>query len=99
MIDNIVLRIIKSRLKNGEDKETKRLRKICKDCLYNSKNLECIPIKKRILIFLSDTLSWVMGRKAEDSLGNCMACASCSIYYKTREYEWENCPKDKWKNK
>ncbi len=96
MKENIVLKIIKSRLKREEDKETKRLRKICKDCLYNSKNLEYIPIKKRILIFLSDTLSWVMGRKEEDNLGNCMACDSCSIFFKTFEWKWETCPKDKW---
>ena len=99
MKDNIVLKILKSRLKKGEDKETKRLRKICKDCLYNSKNLEYIPIKKRILIFLSDTLSFIMGRKEEDNLSNCTACSGCSIYYKTREYEWEDCPKGKWESK
>ena len=99
MKDNIVLKIIKSRLKNEEDKETKRLRKICKDCLYNSKNLEYIPIKKRTLIFLSDTLSFIMGRKEEDNLGNCLGCESCSIYFKTFEYNWEDCPKGKWKSK
>lgn len=96
MTDNTVLRIIKSRFKKGEDEETKRLRAICKSCEFNSKNVEKIPIKKRILIFLSDTLSLVMGRKEEDNLGNCLGCESCSIYYKTREYEWEDCPKNKW---
>jgi hypothetical protein len=98
MTDNIVLRILKSRLKKGGDRETKRLRAICKRCEFNSKNTEEVPIKKRILIFLSDTLSWTTGRKKEDNLGNCLACDSCSVYFKTAENLWEDCPKEYWHN-
>lgn len=101
MTDNIghkLLIIIKSRFKKGEDKETKRLRAICKNCKFNSKNTEKVPIKKRILIFFSDTLSWIMGRKEEDNLGNCLACDSCSVYFKTAESLWEDCPKGYWHN-
>lgn len=98
MTDNIVLRIFKSRLKKGEDNETKRLRAICKNCKFNSKNTEKVPIKKRILIFLSDTLSWIMARKEEDNLGNCSIC-TCSVFFKTQENLWEDCPKGYWKSK
>lgn len=99
MTDNIVhkvLIIIKSRFKkNTEDKEAKRLRSICKSCEFNSKNLDYIPWKKRVLIAVSDTYSWMTGKKEEDSLGNCSIC-TCSVYYKTQEYKFEECPKNKW---
>lgn len=96
MTDNIVLKIIKSRLKKEEDKETKRLRAICKSCEFNSINVEKVTVKKTILIFFSDVLSWIMGRKEEDNLGNCLGCDSCSIFFKTAENLWETCPKNKW---
>ncbi len=56
--------------------------------------MEKIPFKKRVLKFLSDTLSWCFGKLKVDNLGNCSECG-CSVYYKSREIE-EKCPKNKW---
>jgi hypothetical protein len=99
MTDNIVhklLVIIKSRFKKDtQDKEVLRLRSVCKVCEFNTKNLEYVPWKKRVLIAVSDVYSWLAGKKKEDNLFNCSIC-TCSIYYKTQEYEWESCPKYKW---
>jgi len=94
---NTGLRIIKSRLKKRteEDKEVERLRKICKSCEYNSLNAEHIVWNKKVLIKLSDFLSWIFGKLEEDNLGNCTIC-TCSVYYKSEEYQFEECPKDYW---
>ena len=60
--------------------------------------MDKISLKKRILIFLSDMLTYitVIGIK-EDTLGNCTKCDSCSIFYKSRELEYEDCPDNRWK--
>lgn len=95
-----IITIIKSRLtKPRTDKEIERKRAICASCEYNTKNMEKISLYKRVLKSLSDFYSWVMNKKDEDNLGNCEACSSCSIFYKSI-YETE-CPHpktDKWKN-
>lgn len=88
--------IILSRIKKPkEDKETARKREICRTCEYNSKNIEKIPLKKLLIKKLSDFYSYIMGRADEDNLGNCLACESCSVYYKTM-FDSEECPKNKW---
>jgi len=56
-----------------------------------------IPKSKKFLIRLSNFYSLITGQKHKDKFGNCTACDSCSIYYKAREGEWENCPENKWK--
>jgi len=91
--------IILSRLtKPKEDKEVLRKRKICKGCSYNSLNVEKIPLKKLIVIKVSDFYSWITDKGEDDILGNCTDCG-CSVYYKSQE-ELENCPKGYWdKNK
>lgn len=93
--------IIFSRIKKPkEDEEVIRKRSICKKCEYNSINVEKIPFNKLILKKLSDFYSLIAGKKDEDSLGNCTACSSCSIFYKTL-YEY-HCPHpkgDRWKQK
>lgn len=99
MTDNIVLKIIKSRFKKPKkDKEIERLREICKGCNYNTKNLNHISLDKKIIIFFSDLYSYITGNKEEDNLSNCSICG-CSIYYKTQEYQFEECPKGYWYNK
>lgn len=101
MTDNIghkLLVIIKSRFKKEEeDDEVKRLRGICKFCEFNTKNLEHIQWNKKVLITISDVYSWLAGKKKEDNLGNCSIC-TCSVYYKTQENLWEDCPKGYWHN-
>ena len=91
--------IILSRLtKPKEELEVLIKRRICKGCEYNSLNAEKIELKKRVLIWFSDFYSTITGNKEEDSLGNCLACSSCSIYYKSL-YE-DHCPhpiENKWK--
>lgn len=49
-------------------------------------------------MFLSDMLTYITVRGIkEDNLGNCTKCNSCSIFYKTREIEYEDCPDNRWK--
>ena len=50
------------------------------------------------MIALSDFYSLITGNKQTDKLGNCTACAGCSIYYKTEE-TYESCPENKWSYK
>jgi hypothetical protein len=91
--------IISSRFKKTEESENVlRKRKICKPCEYNSKNAKKIKLKKRILIGLSDFYSKITGKSKLDNLGNCIACDSCSIYFKSLDEN--HCPhpeQDKWK--
>lgn len=87
--------ILKSRFKKVDEDFVKQRRRICKNCEYNSKNIESIDLKKRFLIYLSDLYTKITFSKSE-KLGNCMACEACDIYYKTQEIE-ENCVKNKWR--
>jgi protein-arginine kinase activator protein McsA len=88
--------IVLSRFKreNQEDWVEVR-RKICKACPYNSKNQAKVKFKKRVLIYLSDFYSFITGNKEKDNLGNCTACESCSVAFKTLE-PYEHCPEEKW---
>jgi len=92
-------RIVKSRFKkdNIEPFVVER-RKECAKCEYNSLNAQKVPYFKRVLIMLSDFYSFITGNKEEDSLGNCLACEACSIYYKSAE-ELEDCKLGKWKSR
>ena len=63
-------------------------------------NLEKIPLNKLIYKKLSDFYSFICGKSEEDNLGNCVACESCSVYYKTQDEE-EKCPHpqgNQWKS-
>jgi hypothetical protein len=89
--------IIRSRFKKEVVTEKVRGRRlVCNTCPFNSKNSESIPWNKKAIIKLSDFYSWICGTLDQDNLGNCLACSSCSIYYKTME-DLEICPKNKWK--
>lgn len=92
-IKTIVLSRFKKE-KNQEDWVEVR-RSFCKPCIHNSNNKSKISFKKRVLIWLSDFYSFITNTKDVDNLGNCTACDSCSIYFKTQE-EYEKCPIDKW---
>ncbi len=89
-----------SRIKKPkEDWTVEEKRKLCKVCEYNSLNVQKIPLFKLILKNLSDFLSWITNKAEEDNLGNCLACESCSIFYKT--VDEEHCPhpeEDKWRS-
>lgn len=66
-------------------------RAICAKCNFNTKNIESLPFKTRVIKFLSDKYSYITGNRKIDNLGNCTACEVCSIYYKTAE-SVEQCP-------
>lgn len=89
-----------SRFKKGTNsEEVQRKREICRKCDYNSNNVapDKVALSKRILKYLSDLYSKLAGKQDEDNLGNCLACDSCSIYYKTEDED--HCPHpngDKW---
>lgn len=91
MIDKIKI-IIFSRFKkpNKESWVTDR-RAICAKCEFNTKNIEKVSNKDRLIKFFSDAFSSITGNKKIDNLGNCIACAVCSVYYKTAE-SVEQCP-------
>ena len=94
----MIKKIILSRLKKTKEEEfVKQRREICRVCEYNSLNREKIPLNKLILKKLSDFYSLITGNLEVDVLGNCTACESCSIYYKSLDEE--HCPhpnEDKW---
>ena len=71
-------------------------REVCRTCEFNTINIEKLPLKKRIIKFLSDFYSKIMGKEEVDTLGNCSACDMCSVYFKS-ETDVEYCPKNKWK--
>jgi hypothetical protein len=88
--------ILKSRFtKDEKTQETERKKAICKKCEFNSLNADEIIFDKKLLKWLSDLLSRVTGNKDKDVLGNCLGCASCSVYYKI--LVGDLCPKNKWK--
>lgn len=89
--------IILSRFKNNKEEIwIKKRREICLECKHNSLIGGTPNMYKFFLATLSSFYSWLVGKSKEDSLGNCTACDSCSIYYKTLELD-ETCPKHKWK--
>lgn len=69
----------------------------CLKCPHNSLNTGEISQRKKLLKRLSDLYSKIMGQSKKDNKGNCTACNSCSVYYKAQEWEWEDCPKGRWK--
>lgn len=97
-----IKRILLSRKKkekkdNNIQKYIEKALRECIGCEFNSKNAGKVTFKKRFMIFLSNTLTRVYGRQDEDVYGNCTVCSGCSVYYKTQEIEFEECPKNKWK--
>lgn len=94
-----IFRIVLSRLKKPTKNQeiVNERRSVCSSCNFNTKNQEKLGLKVWILKQFSDFYSWVTFNKDEDSLGNCSACDACSIFYKTAEVEYEECPKNKWK--
>lgn len=90
-----IKRIIMSRfLNNDEESWVKERRNICKTCPFNTRNIEKITLKVKLLKILSDFYTRVVGKKSID-LGVCSIC-SCDLYYKTQEEDKRECPKNKW---
>ena len=95
-------KIVLSRFNNKKlDLKIIEKRKVCKNCEYNSINIDMVVVKKYkvFLKILSDFYSWITGNADRDILGNCFACEACSVYYKTEDEEV--CPHpggDKWKS-
>jgi hypothetical protein len=58
--------------------------------------MQSVPPLKRFLKLLSDFYSKITGNAKVDVLGNCTACESCSVYYKS--IDEEECPKDRWRS-
>lgn len=93
--------IILSRNKKPQnEKWIEERREVCKHCNYNTINMKSIPLTKRLLKYLSDLYSFMWGTLDKDNLGNCSACDSCSIFYKTEE-DTEECKhpiENQWKS-
>ena len=82
---------------SGSDAEHRTANYLAKEMkAIGLKNVEKIPFKKRVIIWLSDFYSWICGKKEEDNLGNCTYCG-CSIFYASGE-EFERCKLGKWDN-
>lgn len=93
---NKIKTIIFSRIqKPNNEKWVADRRKECYKCEWNTENQKRIPFEKLVIKKLSDSFSWLVGKSQEDNLGNCTACSSCSIFYKSAE-KVEDCPKGKW---
>jgi len=89
--------IILSRIKrnNSEEKWVEARRKICLGCEYNSLNVSSLNGYTFFLTTASRFYSFITGNRSVDILGECLACESCSIYYKSAEKN-ENCKKNRW---
>lgn len=92
-----IYRILRSRFTKQTPQAIKRL-KVCKGCKYNTKNIDKISFKQKILDFLSNLLTLIMTGKINISKDACSIC-TCTLYHKANE-PVEYCPhpkKDKWK--
>lgn len=100
MLSKIKTIILSRFKKNKEENWVNKRRETCSGCEYNSINSGTKSKYKFFLATLSYFFSLITFRAKEDNLGNCTACSSCSIYFKTLEKE-ETCehPRgSKWKN-
>lgn len=87
-----IVRILLSRFRKTKNQkwQDERLEK-CLSCPYNSNNNKKITLLKR----LSDMYSYITFKSEQDNKGNCVAC-DCSVYFKAKELDYENCPKGYW---
>jgi len=94
-MNNIKMLLLSRFKKEKNEQWVQDRRQICKVCPYNTKNLESISRKQKIVNFFSKIYSAITFSENED-LGECSIC-TCPLFYKTREKE-ENCDKNKWKS-
>lgn len=91
---NKIKTIVLSRItKPKTDKWIKDRRNKCNVCPFNTKNMEKVPLKIKIIKALSDFYTWITFNKKTE-LGNCSLCG-CDIYYKT-ETKIEKCEDNQW---
>lgn len=91
--------VILSRLKKpNQEQWVEDRRKECRVCPFNTLNLEenKLTFKKKLLKNLSQFYSKITGNGDVDVLGECTACETCSVYYKSLE-PTSYCEKNKWK--
>ncbi len=87
---NKIRTIVFSRFKKpNKESFVEKRREICRTCPLNTKNLEKLSFKIKVVKFFSDLYSSITGNKKEDDLGSCSVCG-CSIFYKTQE-KLESC--------
>lgn len=91
--------IVLSRFKKpNQEQWIKDRRKECAVCPFNTLNLEKnkLSFNKKLLQRLSRFYSIITGNKDVDVLGECTACETCSVYYKSSE-PTSYCEKNRWK--
>jgi hypothetical protein len=93
MIKNLGFRILKSRWRKEEDFAKERM-KICNVCEFNTKNIEKITIKQKVVNFFSNILTLFMTGKLNDDNSACSIC-SCTLTFKVLEID-EKCDKNRW---
>ena len=85
-----------SRLKKPKQEGwIKDRRKVCDSCEFNTKNIENISLKQKVVNLLSNILTLVTTGKLNEDNSACKIC-TCTLAYKIPE-PTENCDKNKWK--
>ena len=71
-------------------------RAICNICPHNTKNLNSVSIKQKIVRLFSNVLTFIMTLKLNEDDSECSLC-TCTLYYKIKE-ESETCLDNRWKS-
>lgn len=97
MIINTGFRILMSRWRKEEDFAKERM-KICNVCEFNTKNMQKIRFKQKVVNFFSNALTLITTGKLNESDDSCNICG-CTLIFKVLE-EGTSCPAEpsKWKS-
>ena len=88
-------RIFSSRFKENSNFAKERM-KICEVCEFNTKNMQSITLKQKVLNLFSNLVTLVTKGKGNEDESACSIC-SCTLSFKVLE-EVEICDKGKWKS-
>lgn len=88
-------RIFSSRFKENSNFAKERM-KICEVCEFNTKNMQSITLKQKVLNLFSNLVTLITTGKRNESDDSCNLCG-CTLSFKVVE-ESEICDKGKWKS-
>ena len=90
-------RIFSTRFKENSNFAKERM-KICEVCEFNTKNMQSITLKQRVLNFFSNLVTLVTTGKLNEDESACSICG-CTLSFKVLE-EGTSCPAEpsKWKS-
>jgi len=90
-----VVRIIMSRFREKENFAIERM-KICNVCEFNTKNINKVKFKQKVVNFFSNVLTFVTTGEFNEDNSACSIC-TCTLAFKVVEKD-EDCNLNKWKS-